>query len=232
MIETRWQQINMWYHTRRGQALIGELQRWVRAQAVHWPNGVGCQIGLSHQNMLSEAGLMHSQLHDLLAGQSSALMQHASTMAADQFDVLLLCHVLECVPHTSQILANAYRTLRPGGVLCVLTFNPYSLARCLAMLGVSDGLPRRLLCRSTWRWAQTLKKANFMITDISSCGYFWLQSLTGQLNSHFVIPPAVKRWLPFWGQCLCLVASKQCLAAEWGAEKKGATVLPASPSIG
>ena len=227
MIETRWQQINTWYQTPRGQALLGELQRWVETQAVHWPNGAGCQIGLPDQSFLSAADLTHSESHDLFAPQAPALAQPASTMMADQFDVLLLCHVLECVPHTSQVLANAYRALRSDGVLCVLTFNPYSVARGLSMLGVSDGLPRRLSCRSTWRWTQTFKKANFLVTDINSCGYFWLQSLSGQLSSHFVIPSAVKRWLPFWGQCLCLVATKQCLAAEWGAEKSGDAVLPA-----
>lgn len=227
MIETRWQQINVWYQTSRGQALLAELQRWVQSQAAHWPAGVGCQIGLREQSFLSGVDLTHIELYDLPARQLPPLRHPASVPIAEQFDVLLLCHVLECVPHTSRVLANAYRMLRPGGVLCVFTFNPYSIARGLSMLGVPDGLPPRLLCRSTGHWTQALRKVNFTITDIDSCGYFWLQSLGGQLCGRFVIPRSVKRWLPFWGQCLCLTATKSCLAAEWGAEKCGTVVLPA-----
>lgn len=60
------------------------------------------------------------------AGSLRARADEALPFADDAFRVVVLSHVLEHVPHTAELLAEAARVLAPDGLLAVTGFHPVS----------------------------------------------------------------------------------------------------------
>ncbi len=79
------------------------------------------------------------------SGVDAVVSFDALPLPSDTLDVVVLHHALDFAPYPHAVLVEAARTLRPGGRLILIAFNPYSL------FGVRKWLLSPLRKATVWR---------------------------------------------------------------------------------
>ena len=124
-----WRVLAQWFDTPIGRALLAAE----RAQC----SGLSAAAGfrLVHLGVVPGRGVemcfgQHCRF-SLAAGPGpgvdACISFDALPLPSDTIDVVVLHHVLDFAAHPHQVLAEAARTLRPGGRLVLVGFDPYSL---------------------------------------------------------------------------------------------------------
>lgn len=87
----------------------------------------------------------------------------------DQFDAIVLNHVIEHLPNAREVLAESYRVLKPSGLLRVITPNAAALGhRVFKQYWLHLDPPRHLCIFSKSSLETIVKDAGFEITNVFS----------------------------------------------------------------
>lgn len=142
-----WEALEQWFDTPIGRALLAAER--ARCSGLSTAPGfrlVHLGVAPGHGVEMCFAQHCRFSLAAMPGPEVDAIVSFdALPLPSDTVDVVVLHHVLDFAPHPHGVLAEAARTLRPGGRLVLVGFDPYSL------FGVGKWLlsPRRKMV--VWR---------------------------------------------------------------------------------
>jgi SAM-dependent methyltransferase len=136
-----------WFDTPAGRALLA-AERAVCRQLATAPGFRLVHLGVAPGHGVADCFGQHCRFS--LAevpgsGVDAVVSFDALPLPSDTVDVVVLHHVLDFAPYPHGVLVEAARTLRPGGRLILIGFNPYSL------VGVRKWLLSPLRKTTVWR---------------------------------------------------------------------------------
>lgn len=136
-----------WFDTPAGRALLA-AERAACRQLATAPGFRLVHLGVAPAHGVADCFGQHCRFS--LAevpgsGVDAVVSFDALPLPSDTVDVVVLHHVLDFAPYPHGVLVEAARTLRPGGRLILIGFNPYSL------VGVRKWLLSPLRKTTVWR---------------------------------------------------------------------------------
>lgn len=144
----------------------------------------------------------------LYVGRDVHMATDAMAWACQSVDVLLMPHVLESCADPSRVLAEAYRILKPEGVLVLTGFNPHSLWR-FSRLFDGRGLPEINNCLPLPVLKKKVRAVGFSIQSGSFMVYVPPFENKRLLNVCRFMEAAGDRWWPHGAAVYGLVMVKR-----------------------
>lgn len=148
-----------------------------------------------------------------------------------QVDLVVLPHILECVEHPRQLLAEACRIVKPEGLIIIFGFNPYSLFKLTQWWLKKSGTPwsRDILpLRELKKW---LELASFQIEKQRSFMYRPLLQSASIFEKLALSEWLGARLLPDYGSVYALLArAKEIpltpIKLKWKQQLNGIRIAP------
>jgi SAM-dependent methyltransferase len=123
--------LDAWLASERGQYFVAQEQAWLNATVPSMFGLLAVQLGTRQLDGLSASCMPHRvyvQAEPGLGPSPSCLAHfHALPFEAQSVDLMVLPHVLECVPNPQCLLREVERVLLPEGKVLITGFNPYSM---------------------------------------------------------------------------------------------------------
>ena len=177
-MQSRWQQIDNWYHGVMGHAFWSALQHNFEERFAAVSGNFAVQVGPPYCGLLTSLQMRYKILIDHSVQPSSNPWQvvadvNALPLQNNSVDVIVLAHALECVDDKIALLKSCWEALSPEGLLITVSFNPYSFYGLRRLLGSACGLPWQLRLSSAQEIKQWLIALDFVECRLNNCGFVW-----------------------------------------------------------
>ena len=228
-VDTRLQEaaLSQWYRTSVGQELLSaEIDLISRAISGRFGSMMVQLDSGAHEPLFEKrlfgAGTLVSQLENRAPCPVVCARPESLPFEPESIDMLLMHHTLDICDNPYQVIREGAIALKPGGVLIVLGFNPYSLWGLRALLqgrGEGAGIWHSRFLRSG-RVEDWMHLLDFELERHEKHLFYppyrrpaWLQRLNfgGRVQ---------RRLLPFTGAVYLLVGYKQVLGRLPAADKR------------
>lgn len=197
-----------WLHSAVGTRLEAQQLAWLQVILSRFFGYYAVQYGVSCQQNLLQASVIkhhvrlspivdHSMLHNVIRADAAWW-----PIVPNSIDLVLLQHILEIAEHPQQVLREAACSVRAGGRLVIIGFNPYSLLQLLRLCPSHPLHSLRFL--SVARLKDWLKLLSFRIEQVYFDGY--LASLPPNNPLGIVLSKWCRRWHIPISSFYCIVA--------------------------
>lgn len=203
-----------WYHTPMGGRLI-EVERQLVSRALAGRFGTHLvQLDSGYHQPLFEprlyaCGVLMTQLDNRAPCPSVRGDAEALPFEPESLDALIMHHTLDQCDNPYQAVREAAQTLRPGGILVIVGFNPYSTWGLRALFSrARTGLWRSRFIGSH-RVSDWMQLLNFELERSEKHGFMSPFSRPAWLSKLSVFGRIQKSVLPVTGSVYLLVGCKQ-----------------------
>jgi SAM-dependent methyltransferase len=234
-MKNKFQNYNRWYNTAEGKAVLANIEHYLakRQEEIFGYYAVELGVLTPFHSLLASSRIPHCyRIAQEQGGDLIALPDFLPIMA-DNIDLLVASHVLECSVRPHQVLREIDRVLLPEGHCFLIGFSPFSFVGLENVFTRGKERSKKYQLRTVGRSKDWLKLLGFDILEVKHFGYRPAIKNKGKLpvmlwNSLSWLESLGERYLPLFGNVYVIHAKKQVIAQLPKKEFKGLTILSGS----
>jgi SAM-dependent methyltransferase len=235
-MRNKFQDYKRWYETEEGKAVLNNVEQYLARCQEEIFGYYAIELGVmtAIHSLLTTSRIAHCYGIDQQGSASLAALPDFLPVMADNVDLLIASHVLECSERPHQVLREIDRVLVPEGHCFIIGFSPFSFTGLENLFIRDKQRSKKYQLRSVGRTKDWLKLLGFDILEIKHFGYRPAIKSKGRLpvmvwNALSWLETLGERYLPLFGNVYVIHAKKQVIAQLPKKEFKGLnTLLPTS----
>lgn len=237
-MKNKFQNYKRWYETEEGKAVLYKVEVYLAQcqEEIFGYYAIEQGVLTSIHSLLSSSRIPHCYSIDQQGSADLAAQPDFLPIVADNIDLLVASHVLECSVRPHQVLREIDRVLVPEGHCFIIGFSPFSFAGLENVFIRNKERSKKYRLRTVGGSKDWLKLLGFDILEVRHFGYRPAIKSKGRLpamiwNSLGWLETLGERYLPLFGNVYVIHAKKQVIAQRPKKEFKGLNILPGSKPV-
>lgn len=235
LMKNKFRNYNIWYDTEEGKAVFAKVEQYLAKRQEEIFGYYAVELGVLPpvHSLLAASRIPHCYSIGQKNGTDLVALPDFLPIMADNIDLLVASHVLECSVRPHQVLREVDRILVPEGHCFLIGFSPFSFVGLENLFIRDKDRSKKYQLRTVGRTKDWLKLLDFDILEVKHFGYRPAIKSKGKLpvmiwNSLGWLESLGERYLPLFGNVYVIHAKKQVIAQLPKKEFKGLNILSGS----